>query len=758
MGKIEKILKKGPVEGQTTEVYPVTSTKAVYDENNKRLDNIITGLQESVYLNTPIPISTENTTESTAQNVKNIADYVEKAKAAGIASVNGMAVTCIIDNDYSGVGYLNGDTNISICAIEIFDDSSNPKYFRVDPDGTYEEVQIIMENSVNIVTSDMLVEGARKPIILTPSTTEVDEETYQKLLSDDVDVMFKDATDVFNILYDRVISETTITLTFVSVTCSDTTNASSYVFSCFPIFINKVAPHTLQVSGPAENNLEQILNDSGYLNKSTLTPVLKKINLRKGNNSAVIKQFEADWENLNGSLYGARFIGYPAGVLPVLFMKDDFNDCYIGYTDRDLDGAPDSTGPFKKITLCANDNYNLKVTDVPATVQYIDLNSTTTNLTSIGAVQQNTPHCFTYTKGSEIIKGVGQVWQSSSYGYLEGISFDGKYRVHAEVQANGAATVTLTSIGAQKLLQPILQEIDLTGTDADRKAKLDKFEADWKALTGASDLSGARFVGKSVVPDNGTVITGVLSYDDGGNYVGLLYASGYTPYKAELTIDGSLTITPLFSHLEAITIKTNNSTASKVANVAAIKAYVDNLTALGVDTTKGFLIPINVEGQGAGFISRLSGTDSYMGIMTSYGIPTFGIAVSVAGEYYSYRFQTDSDNSLTTTSKQIVGAINEVNALAKGYSTIFTPIELTTETAQNKTAIDARVAAFTAQGISLTNGCCIPVVYKGVYAGNINLINGDWYGLLVKNTNNPADNINIKLSADGTITEGNSAQ
>lgn len=49
MGKIEKIIKKGPAEGQTAEVYPVTSTKAVYDENNKRLDNIITGLQESIY-------------------------------------------------------------------------------------------------------------------------------------------------------------------------------------------------------------------------------------------------------------------------------------------------------------------------------------------------------------------------------------------------------------------------------------------------------------------------------------------------------------------------------------------------------------------------------------------------------------------------------------------------------------------------------------------------------------------------------------
>ena len=47
MGKIEKILEKGSVEGQITEVYPVTSTKAVYDENNKRLDNIIAELQKS---------------------------------------------------------------------------------------------------------------------------------------------------------------------------------------------------------------------------------------------------------------------------------------------------------------------------------------------------------------------------------------------------------------------------------------------------------------------------------------------------------------------------------------------------------------------------------------------------------------------------------------------------------------------------------------------------------------------------------------
>ena len=48
MGKIEKILKKGPVEGQIIEVYPVTSTKAVYDENNERLDKILEASQEKL--------------------------------------------------------------------------------------------------------------------------------------------------------------------------------------------------------------------------------------------------------------------------------------------------------------------------------------------------------------------------------------------------------------------------------------------------------------------------------------------------------------------------------------------------------------------------------------------------------------------------------------------------------------------------------------------------------------------------------------
>lgn len=49
MGKIKKILENELVGGtQSTDVYPITSTKAVYDENNERLDNILGGLWDKI--------------------------------------------------------------------------------------------------------------------------------------------------------------------------------------------------------------------------------------------------------------------------------------------------------------------------------------------------------------------------------------------------------------------------------------------------------------------------------------------------------------------------------------------------------------------------------------------------------------------------------------------------------------------------------------------------------------------------------------
>ena len=577
MGKIEKILKKGPVEGQTTEVYPVTSTKAVYDENNKRLDNIITGLQESIYLNIPIPISTENTPESMAQNVKNIADYVEKAKAAGLANVDGMAVTCIIDGDYSAVGYLYREEDF--VGVVLYD--NNLLSYVSIINGSCNILDIITRGASNQVTSSMLDKGARNPIILTSSTTEVDEETYQKLLSDDVDVWLKIDQSVgkFCPLIYKFDSGSALKLYFTYFSMEGETIYDAYL-SAYEMGITKTSPHTCSIFENFNDTLDVFINNAGYLNEA--------------------------------------------------------------------------------------------------------------------------------------------------------------------------------------YLNAILPEIDLTGTDADRKAKLDKFEIDWKDLTGASDLRGARFVGGVDNTDNSGTCSVLFTFDYSSNslYQGCAMASDtdkkivrYTLYKN----DGSLVLTPLFSHLEAVTLRVGFSPDVLTANVAAIKAYVDNLTALGVDTTKGYTIPIKISDGTIGEI--YPNNNEYEGFVIKDRKP-YKIVVTQNGIWATYLLldNVDEYHSLYTINKNIIPAINEVNDLAKGYSTIFTPIELTTETAQNKTAIDARVAAFTAQGISLTNGCCIPVTYKGVYAGNISLINGDWYGLLVKNTNNPADNINIKLSADGTITEGNSVQ
>ena len=488
MGKIEKILKKGPVEGQTTEVYPVTSTKAVYDENNKRLDNIITGLQKSVYLNTPIPISTENTPESMAQNVKNIADYVKKAKAAGITDVNGMGVTCLIDDYFSGVGYIFGNTNVSIQGIKIPDDIVDNAVFTIS-NGRYDERFIVGVDELDKVTSEMLVQGARKPIILTLDTTEIDEETYQKLLSDDVDVWLKidQLVGKFCPLIYKFDSGSALKLYFTCFSIEGETIYDTYL-NAYEMGITKTSPHTCSIFENFNNTLDVFINNAGYLNEA--------------------------------------------------------------------------------------------------------------------------------------------------------------------------------------YLNPILQQINLTGTDADRKAKLDQFAKDWKTLTGASDLVGARFVGQITTPKGGyasvlftynigmSTFTGVTNLDDSD------YRIHYSVY---LDIEGALTIIPLFSHLEAITIQTLNIPANKKKNSDAIQAYVNNLIGIEVDVTKGYIIPIKTVGfeNGVGIIYP-NVDNSYKGICIANG-HSYIITISKDGTWDKQDLLLDSGSDYTilnTSAKDILGAINEINTLA----------------------------------------------------------------------------------------------
>ena len=437
MGKIEKILKKGPVEGQTTEVYPVTSTKAIYDENNKRLDNIITGLQESVYLNTPIPISSEDTPEANAQNVKNITDYVEKAKAAGIEDVNGMAVTCIINDAYSGVGYIMGNTDVVIQGIKITDDLVDNTVFIIYG-GVYFERTVIAVGTPNKVDSDMLNKGARNPIIFTLETTEVDEETYQKLFpdgfpTDNVDIMFRiggfDASEFIPCISSTIKdAEGYMELYFAGISCGRTLQ-STFLIGYY-VTIGTGAPHQCEVTQLQYKSLNDILSDAGYFNKSALNPVLK--------------------------------------------------------------------------------------------------------------------------------------------------------------------------------------EIDLTGTDADRKAKLDQFAIKWKTLTGTSDLNGARFVGNVSINDEATTNV-LLSRDMDDNYSGISMSDDVDVSQLKKIVvhpnNGSVESTPLFSHLEGITLKAGNTNTDMAVNVATIKAYINNLKALGVDTTKGFMVSVNV---------NLPSDSGYYGYMASH--------------------------------------------------------------------------------------------------------------------------------------------
>lgn len=429
------------------------------------------------------------------------------------------------------------------------------------------------------VTSTKLAMGARKPIILTPATTEVNEETYQKLLSDDVDVVFNAPDGEF------------CTLTYEDAN----TDYSNLYFTCFSV------------------------------------------------------------------------------------EGETLDDIYI---------------------------YAYRV-----------------------EIEKNAPHTCT----THILR---------------------------EAQTLSDEILSSNYIIQQSQLSSVLQEIDLTGTDEEIKAKLDQFARNWKTLTGANTLEGARFIGKLDI--NQMLVGCIFAYNSRGYFDGisLFNEENYQNFKVSIFIEtGATIVTPLFSHLEAITIRIDNTPESKAANVAAIEAYEDNLEALGFDMTKGYMIPITASGRN-GFLSTRSGNYPYVGYASADSSVSdfYNILILGNGEYYDSKIQSEGSGELHTISKRIVPAINEVHALAKGYSALLAPIELTTDPVQNKTAIDARVAAFTAQGISLTNGYCIPVTYKGVYAGNIFLINGDWYGLLVKNTNNPADNINIKLSADGTVTTSNSAQ
>ena len=801
--------------------------KTLDEAGVKRLIQEIKGANKN--LNTPIPISTENTPESKAQNVKNIADYVEKAKAAGIANVDGRGVTCLINGGISGLGYISVTGNsFDLIGMMMWDDMVDNAFFMVSG-GEFNSRKIAFEGTVDTVTSDMLVKGARKPIILTPSTREVDEETYQKLLSDDVDVVFKTNDNKYLPFQRKIKNENDCYLYFSSIIFeADVFDAPDSNINSVLVGVKTKGPHevTLEVSS---DDLNGFLLNSGYINKSTLNPVLQEIDLSgtDADRKAKLDKFKADWKKLTGvsDWTGARFVGYLNNSSGNTNSAD-----YFGVFTYDVANA----GYF---SICSNINDNLLalltideetgaiyITPLFSHLEAITIYTDNTpehmqaNLDNIAAYEANLQALGVTNVDGIMIpikfeddpENIAITFPFSGYitkysNFYDGIvsTLNGAYNprvitINGQQEEDGGKVVfetialenQLDNYTPKFLNTKSLEAITIkTGNTPDDKAAN---VAAIKDYVNNLTALGVDVTKGYMIPITDGTYQGILMSLDSRKkrYRGQLYKDDEHYYPLYIEEDGTIHVSDIFISytvnlsttskqivgainevnanavhsdklvptLEAITIETNNSTENKAANKAAIEAYRDKLTALGVDTTKGYMIPIT-DGTYQGILMSLdSRKKRYRGQLYKDDEHYYPLYIEEDGTIHVSDIFISYTVNLSTTSKQVVGAINEVNDLAKGYSTIFKPIELTTETAQNKTAIDARVAAFTAQGISLTNGCCIPVTYKGVYAGNISLINGDWYGLLVKNTNNPADNINIKLSADGTITEGNSAQ
>lgn len=90
MGKIKKILENELTGGnQSTEIYPVTSIKAVYDENNERLDNIIDRKDNEIQKELEAEVARATNAESNLrETINNITEVNENATSANIVTID----------------------------------------------------------------------------------------------------------------------------------------------------------------------------------------------------------------------------------------------------------------------------------------------------------------------------------------------------------------------------------------------------------------------------------------------------------------------------------------------------------------------------------------------------------------------------------------------------------------------------------------------------------------------------------------------
>ena len=628
-------------------------------------------------LHTPIAISTLNTAESNAQNVRNITDFVAKAKAAGITDVDGMSVTCLLSSGYSGVGYLHFvDGNYTLQGVEIQEELDHSTCFLVWDDGSYKKTNLITGE----VTSQMLTRGARKPIILTPETTEVDEETYQKLLSENADVIFKtDGSILANILIPTY-NEATGVYYFTGLSVEGTALYDTYLYG-YKVSINETAPHKVTIEELYATDIFTIIDDSGFINKSILSPVLKEIDLTgtDAQRKAKLDQFETDWKALTGAsdLTGARFVGL--------------------YTGKDS-------------------NYR--------TALFI--------------------HKFN---------------QDTTFSVYEGISM-GSDKGYGDIHKNMNEKVEVNNINGAIIITPLFSHLEsveiLTDNSAESKKKnLDNLNA-YKSnleLLGVDTSIGFQvpirvgMAGGILFRGGSSIYSGYFSH----NYI-IVAGSGKVSYKeVQLTestelITSHKAIVPAINEVSiiakavrafgAIELKASDNAANK----AALTAYKKILTDAGISITNGYSVPVRITGNAQEYHGMLNiGTGALLsGIVTD------------ANETHHYPFNVNTtDGAITFDANNyfLEKTSNEVTEMLDAIKYSYTPVSLTATTSTNKTQLDLFLS-------KVPNAQVMHCTYKDVYAGTLHKIGTDWFGLLVKNTNNYEDAIQVKLQADGTLVEG----
>lgn len=183
-----------------------------------------------------------------------------------------------------------------------------------------------------------------------------------------------------------------------------------------------------------------------------------------------------------------------------------------------------------------------------------------------------------------------------------------------------------------------------------------------------------------------------------------------------------------FTYLKQVQVKYGEDPSD------AIKSFAqrDNKTALYIKLTNGLLVPANTNGE------TVSGLYSYGNTVRK---------VLFDGTNWS---DVEIQNDIIDTAHIKAGAVTMSKLDFEVYSRVrhpYSQIPFSDDIVSNRGQLNAFLS-------STPDAEVMHCKYKGVYAGTLYYIGGNWYGLLVKNTNNYEDALQVKLQADGTLIEG----